>query len=76
MEKCNSNYYGLIFKCPVESELKSCVYSHIRELLSKERIVYYDALTDDEKKMLIEKHQRCLAARETKSLIHKSHNNI
>jgi hypothetical protein len=69
---CNSNYYGLIFNCPVENELNSCVYSKIRVLPLKERITYYNALTEDEKKILIEKHQCCLAVREKKSLFHKS----
>jgi hypothetical protein len=71
MEKCYSNYFGLIFKCPVESELNKCVYKKLRRLPSKEKITYYNALTGDEKKALIEKHQYCLAVREKKSSFYK-----
>jgi len=71
MENCYSNYFGLIFKCPVESELNGCVYKKLRRLPSKEKIAYYNALTEDEKKVLIEKHQYCLAVREKKSTIFK-----
>jgi hypothetical protein len=71
MENCYSNYFGLIFKCPVESELYGCVYKKLRRLPSKEKIAYYNALTEDEKKVLIEKHQHCLAVREKKSTIFK-----
>lgn len=71
MEKCYSNYFGLIFKCPVESELNECVYKNIRRLPSKEKIAFYNALTEDEKKILIEKHQHCLEIREKKPSFYK-----
>lgn len=64
MGYCYTNYYGLIFNCPADSEMESCVFKNIRQLTAKERLAYYDALTLDEKKALIEKHQQCLLVRE------------
>jgi len=69
MEKCNSNYYGLIFKCPVDKALDKCVYNKLRLLPSKERINYYNALTEVEKMILIDEHQRCLSVREKKNIL-------
>jgi hypothetical protein len=67
MDKCYSNYYGLIFRCPVDMELKSCAFNKIRDLPSKERIGYYNALTEEEKNVLIEIHQDCLNQREKRN---------
>jgi len=64
MSKCFTNYYGLIFNCPIGSEVDSCGYKRIRQLTSKERLTYYDALTENEKNILIEKHQKCIYVRE------------
>ena len=68
MENCYTNFYGLIFNCPVENEESNCVFKEIRLLTSKEKIYYYHALTDKEKMALIAKHQRCLAIREKKNV--------
>jgi hypothetical protein len=72
MEKCYSNYYGLIFNCPVEKALNRCVYNKLRLLPTKKRITYYNALTEKEKTVLIEKHQYCLSLREKKNVLHRS----
>jgi len=66
MVKNYTNYYGLVFNCPVGNELKSCDFKPIRQLNTKERLTYYNALTEHEKSTLIEKHQRCLNVREKK----------
>lgn len=60
------DYYGLIFSCPFGAELENCGYKKIRQFNSKERLTYYDALTEDEKLILLEKHQHCLSVREKK----------
>jgi hypothetical protein len=67
-----SYYYGLIFDCPVGNEVANCEFKNIRKFRIKERLVYYDKLAEEEKIDLIEKHQRCLSAREKKSLFHES----
>jgi len=72
MDKYYSNYYGLIFKCPLEKELRSCVFYKIRGLPSKERIAYYNVLTMKEKDLLIENHQICLSIREKKKIFQKT----
>ena len=72
MVKSYANYYGLIFNCPVGSEAMSCDYRKIRQLKIKERLVYYNALPEQEKDKLIEKHQQCLSGREKKTLFHES----
>lgn len=66
MTNSYTNYYGLIFGCPVGNEAITCGYKKIRTLDTKERLAYYNALTEDEKNTLIEKHQRCLSVREKK----------
>ncbi len=72
MCKSIANYYGLIFNCPIGSEVDNCGYKRIRQLNSKERLNYYDALTEVEKKNLIKKHQKCISVREKKTLFHES----
>jgi hypothetical protein len=72
MAKNFTNYYGLVFNCPVENELNHCDFKPIRQLKIKERLAYYNALTEHEKNALIEKHQRCLNVRENKTLFHES----
>jgi hypothetical protein len=68
MDKFCFNYYGLIFKCPVDIELKGCAFNKIRDLPSKQRMIYYNALTEKEKNILIANHQNCLSLREEKKL--------
>ena len=65
-----TNYYGLIFNCPMGNEDENCGYKIIRQLPAKERLSYIDVLTENEKKILIEKHQHCLSVREKKNLFH------
>ena len=65
-----SNYYGLIFNCPMGNETANCGYKIIRQLPAKERLSYIDVLTENEKKILIERHQHCLSVREKKYLFH------
>ena len=72
MENSYSRYYGLLFDCPVDDGLANCGYKRIRLLNLKDRLVYYDALTENEKQALIEKHQKCLCVREKKTLFHES----
>ncbi len=72
MAKTYTNYYGLIFGCPIGVELSNCDFKAVRQLKTKDRIAYYDDLTEQEKEELIKKHQRCLSAREKKTLFHES----
>ena len=66
MENNYTSYYGLIFHCPVGHETEECGFTSIRQLGIKERLSYYKDLTEQEKKMLIKKHQHCLSVREKK----------
>jgi hypothetical protein len=72
MTNSYTNYYGLIFGCPVGNEAITCCYKKIRALDTKERLANYNALTEHEKNTLLEKHQRCLSVREKKTLFHES----
>ena len=72
MAKCYTNYYGLIFNCPVGNEVINCDFKKIRQLKTKERLVYYDALTEQEKNTLIRRHLQCISVREKKTLFHES----
>jgi len=72
MAKSYTNYYGLIFNCPVGNELGNCDFKKVRQLKTKDRLAYYEAMAEPEKDALIEKHQRCLSVRENKTLFHES----
>ena len=72
MAKSYTNYYGLIFNCPLGYESIKCDYKKIRQLETKERLTFYNALTDYEKERLLEKHLQCLSVREKKTLFHES----
>lgn len=67
-----SDYYGLLFNCPFDSELDICTLKNMRQQTTKERLNYYEALTLNERKALINKHHECLLFREKKSLFHES----
>jgi len=72
MDKCFTNYYGLIFNCPIGNETVGCDYNQIRQLKTKERLAFYDALSEHEKDKLLVKHLQCLSVREKKTLFHES----
>lgn len=72
MAKSYTNYYGLIFNCPVGNELINCDFKKVRQLKTKDRLAYYEAMAKPEKDALIEKHQKCLSVRENKTLFHES----
>ncbi len=63
-----TDYYGLIFGCPMEKELKQCVFRSIRSLPAQERIKYISRLTVEEKNQLVKNHQICLSNREYKKV--------
>jgi len=67
-----SDYYGLLFNCPFDNELDVCALKKMRHRTTKERLIYYEALTITERKDLINKHHECLFIREKKSLFHES----
>ncbi len=68
-----TNYYGLIFNCPVDTEVTGCAFKKLRQLsTSKERLTYFESLSVAEKMNMIAIHQRCLSVREKKSLFHES----
>lgn len=72
MAKLYTNYVGLIFGCPIGAPLSTCDFNAVRQLKSRDRITYYNAMTEKEKDVLIERHQRCLSVREKKTLFHES----
>ncbi len=67
-----SNYYGLLFNCPFGSEIKTCVLTKLRQKGTKERYIHFEALTHNERRVLIKQHHECLMVREKKSLFHES----
>jgi hypothetical protein len=68
----HANYYGLIFDCPIGKESVKCCYKRIRQLDFKDKLTYYNALTDQEKTVLVKNHQQCLLVREKQTLFHES----
>lgn len=67
-----SNYYGLIFNCPVGKETADCQFKLIRQFPLKDKLSYYNTMTEDDRMTLIRKHKRCLSVREKKTLFHES----
>jgi hypothetical protein len=72
MTKVDLNYMGLIFDCPIGTELTNCSFSQVRKIKDKERLVYYETLSNEERDSMVSKHRRCLSSRENKTLFHKS----
>lgn len=72
MKSQNEGYYGLIFSCPVGEDVEGCKYRKIRKLPLKERISYFNAMTEHEITRLINYHHACISVREKKSLFHES----
>jgi hypothetical protein len=58
------DYYGLIFNCPVGEEVDGCKYRKIRKLPVKERLAYFNALTEREIASWVNHHKKCLSVRE------------
>jgi hypothetical protein len=67
-----SDFYGLLFNCPFDIELDVCAIKKMRLRTTRERINYFEALTMEERKALINEHHACLLIREKKSLFHES----
>ncbi|TKG95570.1 hypothetical protein EYV94_09015 [Puteibacter caeruleilacunae] len=61
-----SNYYGLLFDCPMGKPVEGCVFREIREMTISERLEYLKNVDPEIKAELIQKHQACLAKREEK----------
>lgn len=72
MDNCFSDYYGLLFCCPMGKEKEECMFRDIRQLPVKKSLRYIDLLDENNKKTLIENHHRCLKIREKKTLFHES----
>jgi hypothetical protein len=66
MKNYISDYFGLIFYCPMVNEEEDCVFKNIRKLPLNKRLSYINVLTEAEKKTLIDKHRKCLMVREKK----------
>ena len=67
-----SNYYGLIFNCPIGVETEDCCFHAIRKFSIHDKLKYYNSMTEQERMKLIYRHQECLAVREKKTLFHES----
>lgn len=67
-----AKYYGLIFCCPLGSETIGCKFKKLRNLKLENRLKFYEALNDEEKKAKIQYHLNCLTLREMKSIKQKT----
>lgn len=72
MENKSTNYYGLLFGCPVGNEMRTCCFKEIRKYPLTEKINFYELMTEPEKLELIGKHRHCLSVRDKKTLFHES----
>ncbi len=60
-----SDYYGLLFDCPMNEEQCSCPFHEIRQIESfPERLKYFRSLTQEAKAFLIGQHIKCINQRE------------
>lgn len=66
MSKPNSNYWGLLFECPMNKETQGCSFDHIRKMALLDRIEYFNSLSTLEREELMKKHKKCLTGREGK----------
>ena len=66
MARNYSDFYGLIFGCPMGSELHNCIYKDIRKLPLQDRLKHIVTKTKDERSVLVKHHKKCIAHRENK----------
>jgi hypothetical protein len=71
MTKCELNYLGLIFDCPIGNEADDCCFRNIRKYKTEDRLTYFEKLPGGKRNLLIEHHQKCLSDREKKTLFHE-----
>lgn len=63
-----NQYDGLIFECPFKTEKSYCPFIKIRSMEVKERLeYYYNKCSNNDRRFLIQFHQKCLHERESKS---------
>ena len=66
MARNYSDYYGLIFGCPMGTEVDSCIYKEIRSRPLSERLQTIISKSKDERAILVQHHKHCIAHRENK----------
>lgn len=64
MDKCKSYLFGLIFNCPFKIEIENCPFKTLREIETRDRIVFIETLSGKEILELLSLHQYCLTTRE------------
>lgn len=61
-----SDYYGLLFACPMNEEQCSCPFHDIRQINPlPERLKYFRSLNQETKAFMIGQHIKCIGQRES-----------
>ena len=66
MFRSESILYGLAIACPLHNCDHSCPIDKIRDMSIRDRLLYLETLSKDEKSELIERHGKCIEEFETK----------
>ena len=64
MSKNNTDYWGLLFQCPMNKETANCALVHVRQLPLLDRVKYFGNLNNQDREEIIRKHKKCLLGRE------------
>ena len=55
---------GLLFYCPMEKESDDCPFELIRKIEVIKRIEFIDKIIEDEQRIILEHHKKCIKNRE------------
>jgi hypothetical protein len=51
--------YGLAYSCPHLERQDDCPFMHVKHLSFQEKVKWIDNLNEEERKIILEHHQRC-----------------
>lgn len=60
---------GLLFECPFRKSHSDCPFNEMRNLKLKEKIQYFNTISNKDLDFMNEYHSSCMRKRETKNLI-------
>jgi hypothetical protein len=54
-----TNFYGIIYKCPVEKRLPNCPINDVENFLFIDKLQWFEKFTYEEKSKIIKHHLSC-----------------
>jgi len=51
--------YGIAYNCPVQNRESDCPFKELNHLPFKEKVIFINQLSDEERKAILEHHKFC-----------------